>query len=319
MKLSIIIPIYKVEAYIKKCLLSCINQGNASLSKDYEIICVNDGSPDKSVEIAKSLIINLKGVVWVEQSNQGLSAARNKGLSLATGEYVWFVDSDDWIESDSISSILPLLSEDLDVVHIQSQNVYEVDSRIEKNEMYSLPVPTKGTDIMIMGGYPTMAQLSLYRTDFLRSNKLRFYEGIYHEDTEFMPRVLYYAKNVKSLDKVLYNYLQRKSGSITTDYKLKNGLDAIKVCVSLYNFSKDFSPELITAYANRISQIVYTHLLRIKYLNEEDKNILFREMRTNSIIYRYMRNSSRLRYKLLARILCLNVKVAAALVRLDIR
>lgn len=319
MKISIVIPLYNVEQYVERCLYSCINQKEIQLGIDYEIICINDGSKDKSAEIAKSLINNIKGVIWVDQSNQGLSAARNKGLSLAKGEYVWFVDSDDWIERDSVCSILPLLSEDLDVVHIQSQNVNEVDSRIENNKIYSLPIQTKGIEIMIKGGYPTMAQLSIYRTNFLRSNKLWFYEGIYHEDAEFMPRVLYYAKSVKSLDKVLYNYLLRKSGSITADYKLKNGLDAIKVCVSLYNFSKDFSPELIIAYANRISQIVYTHLLCIKYLNEVDKNILFREMSANDFIYRYMLNASAFRYKILARILCLNVKVASALVRLDIR
>lgn len=317
MKLSIIIPVYNVERYVEKCIRSCELQ---DIDKsEYEIIVVNDGSPDGSLSIIERLAKEYDNINVISQSNGGLSVARNTGLEVAQGDYVWFVDSDDWIEKDSVITLLSVLNNNLDIVHIQYQNVYEKNRLVKQVPHYLIDGVVSGIEIMKQGFYPTMAQLSIYRTDFLRSNKLRFYEGIYHEDAEFMPRVLYYAKSVKSLDKVLYNYLQRKSGSITTDYKLKNGLDAIKVCVSLYNFSKDFSPKLITAYANRISQIVYTHLLRIKYLNEEDKYILFREMRANSIIYRYMRNSSRLRYKFLARILCFNVKVAAALVRLDIR
>ena len=98
MKLSIIIPMYNVEPYIEKCLLSCLNQNIPHA--DYEIIVVNDGSPDGSLGIARRIASTVDNMLIVSQENGGLSAARNKGLSYAKGEYVWFVDSDDWIEEN---------------------------------------------------------------------------------------------------------------------------------------------------------------------------------------------------------------------------
>ena len=115
MKLTIIIPIYNVEPYIKRCLMSCILQ-DSSLGEEYEIICVNDGTKDKSAEIAKEIALSYNGVVVIDQENGGLSSARNTGLSYARGEYVWFVDSDDYIEENCLPRILSYLNEDLDIL-----------------------------------------------------------------------------------------------------------------------------------------------------------------------------------------------------------
>lgn len=106
MLLSIIIPIFNVERYIDKCIQSVLNQ--RLLSIEYEVILVNDGTQDNSMQIAMKAIENhlpICHVKVVEQSNEGLSAARNKGLSIASGDYVWFVDSDDYISHDSIEII----------------------------------------------------------------------------------------------------------------------------------------------------------------------------------------------------------------------
>ena len=320
MKISIVIPLYNVEQYVERCLYSCINQKDIHLGIDYEIICVNDGTKDKSAELAKTIAKTVPyGIMVVDQDNQGLSAARNKGLSLAKGEYVWFVDSDDWIESDSLYYILPQLSNDLDVLLIQQKKVYERDISVKQDEVVSIPRNISGIEMMKKGCYPTMAQRSIYRRLFLIQNNLYFYEGIYHEDTEFMPRVLYYAQTICSLDRVVYNYFQRIKGSITSDYKLKNGIDILKVCDSLYQFSKDFECDLVNAYANRISQIIYHHLKCIKYLSGEDKKILFSDMVRHRYIYKYMVNHSNIKYKLIGVILCLNVRLASYLVRLDVR
>ena len=99
MKLSIIVPLYNVEKYIEKCILSLVNQD----FRDYEIIVVNDGSPDESANIVNELKIKYPNVLLFHKENGGLSSARNFGLEKAKGEYVWFVDSDDWIEPDIIS------------------------------------------------------------------------------------------------------------------------------------------------------------------------------------------------------------------------
>ena len=103
MKLSVIIPVYNVAPYIAKCLESIYFQ---DVDKgDYEIIIVNDGSTDNSLSIVKKTIVNWENVKLIDQSNGGLSCARNSGLDCAIGDYVWFVDSDDWIESNSLKRI----------------------------------------------------------------------------------------------------------------------------------------------------------------------------------------------------------------------
>ena len=124
MKLSIVIPMYGVEKYIEKCLMSCIQQ-DSILGVEYEIICVNDGTKDRSAEIAKQIAANYKGVVVFDQENGGLSAARNTGLSFAQGEYVWFVDSDDWICENSIGRIIDKLVDDIDILQLQYRWAYD--------------------------------------------------------------------------------------------------------------------------------------------------------------------------------------------------
>ncbi len=97
---SIIIPVYNVESYIKKCLESVINQ----TYKNLEIICVNDGSPDKSEEIIASFMKNDTRIHLINQENQGLSGARNTGIKNATGEYIMFLDGDDWIDEKTVET-----------------------------------------------------------------------------------------------------------------------------------------------------------------------------------------------------------------------
>ena len=104
MKLSIVIPMYGVEKYIEKCLLSCINQESACLGVDYEIICVNDGTKDKSAVLARSIADKHEGIIVIDQENGGLSAARNTGTAAAKGEYIWYVDSDDWIDVETCNT-----------------------------------------------------------------------------------------------------------------------------------------------------------------------------------------------------------------------
>ena len=98
MKISLIIPVYNVEQYLEKCLLSCLDQDLPQ--SDYEIIVVNDGSPDGSLAIAERIAATATNITVVSQENGGLSAARNTGLEIAKGKYVWFIDSDDTIKKN---------------------------------------------------------------------------------------------------------------------------------------------------------------------------------------------------------------------------
>ena len=120
-KFSIIIPVYNVEKYIKKCLDSVVNQ----TVKDYEVILINDGSTDNSMEIAKKYSFKI-----INQKNQGQSAARNHGIKEAKGDYIVFLDSDDTIEKDYLEKIEESLKDKPDVIRIQARETYETKDDI---------------------------------------------------------------------------------------------------------------------------------------------------------------------------------------------
>lgn len=107
-KLSLVIPMYNVELYIEKCLNSCINQDLSS--NEYEIIIVNDGSKDTSLSRAEAIARKHNNIKIISQENGGLSSARNTGLKNAKGEYIWFIDSDDWIEPNVLKNLYQIAS-----------------------------------------------------------------------------------------------------------------------------------------------------------------------------------------------------------------
>lgn len=298
--------------------MSCINQ-DAELAKDYEIICVNDGTKDRSADIAREIASAYLGIRIINQDNSGLSVARNTGLKHSKGEFVWFVDSDDWIEAKCLSALFDKLSSNIDMLNIQCNCVYEDTGQSEKQKSHITQSTYCGIDVFKQGTYPTMAQLSIYRTQFLIDNSLLFYPGIFHEDTEFTPRALYYAKNVCIYDKYIYNYLQRSSGSITSNYKIKNALDALTVCDNLYNFSKSLGIHLQTFYAERISQIIFTHIYRYRYLQQTEKSIVFQRMMEKRYLFEYMDNALSFKYKLFGHILRCSPKLGCKLFNLIAR
>lgn len=223
MKLSIIVPIYNVAPYLRKCVDSLFVQDIS----DYEIILVDDGSTDNSGAIAdeilnthsQSQIANCQ-IKVVHQLNGGLSAARNTGISLATGKYILFVDSDDYLQPNTLGTLLEQAEgDDLDVLRFRYQNVRE------SGEVF---VPHEGmkTDYNNYSSEPTDGLTFLndrmwvqcYVVQFLVRAKIvrqeLFTPCIYFEDTDWTPRMLLRAKRVASTDMVVYNYLWRE-GSIT--------------------------------------------------------------------------------------------------------
>ena len=228
MKLSIIIPMYNVELYIEKCLLSCLNQGIPHT--DYEIIVVNDGSPDGSLGIAERIAATVDNVFVVSQENGGLSAARNKGLSLAKGEYVWFVDSDDWIEANCLASIIELC-DGVDFIAISFNKVWS-----NRQEYYHVSKADYGKELL-KKSIQQPAQFYILRREFLRANNLQFMEGVFHEDMEFTPRMAYKANRIHTMQDCVYNYLKRENSIMTTPNP-KRAFDLIKVMNSLYEFKR---------------------------------------------------------------------------------
>lgn len=309
MKLSIIIPVFNVEKYIEKCLLSCINQDISR--NEYEIIIVNDGSPDNSLEIAERIANGYSNIRIISQENQGLSAARNTGLKSAQGEYVWFIDSDDYIEEDCLGRIVSALTNNLDIFQLQYRLVYENDTPSIVPKYCIVKGVKTGLEITALGGLPAPAQFSIFRTKFLKENNLEFLKGVYHEDSEFKPRAVYLAQKIASDTKFCYNYLQRISGSITSNFKLKNGLDILKVNLSLLNFVKQQKMRL--RYKKCIYRIIGKNMNTLLYgihkLNEQDKNKLIYELGLRKEMFKLMMNSGQLIYMLEGLIFTLNIRV----------
>lgn len=234
MKLSIIVPIYNVAPYLRKCVDSLLAQDIT----DYEIILVDDGSTDDSGAIADEIVREVMGdgsncqspianrpiISVIHQENAGLSAARNAGIAKAKGEYIWFVDSDDYVEPNVLGVLMEQIERDkLDVLRIRYQNVRESGEAFVPHEGMKVNYndysrrPTDGLSFLNERMY-----IQCYAVQFLLHREIALKEfftpNIYFEDTDWTPRMLLHAKRVASTELIVYNYLWRE-GSITLSQK----------------------------------------------------------------------------------------------------
>lgn len=236
MELSIIIPVYNVEKYIRRCLDSIYNQNIPYES--FEVIIVNDGTPDKSMEVVHEYLNLHKNMKIINQENQGLSIARNNGLAATEGKYVWFIDSDDWICEDSIKSLFGYLNKQYNLIATNLYYTYDnpVNNRFEREINKDLLLSS--TDYI--SNYSVGAsQRFIIKRDLLVRFQLKFYPGILHEDAEFNLKLVYYAKQVYLLKSSLYFYYQGNANSIMASWKLKNSEDMYKVYRLLTVFWKE--------------------------------------------------------------------------------
>lgn len=217
--LSIIVPIYNVEPYLCKCVDSLLAQDLPESA--YEIILVDDGSTDASGDIANEYAERYANIRVIHQANGGLSAARNTGIDAAQGDYIQFVDSDDYLEPNVLSGLVAKMEQDkLDVLRFNYQNV---------NEQYEVFQPYKDmkpfvdyrdevcdglTFLTERLGYACYAVQFIIKAELLKPKEHQFKRGIYFEDTEWAPRILVRSQRVTSVDTMVYNYLMR-TGSIT--------------------------------------------------------------------------------------------------------
>lgn len=255
-KLSIIIPVYNVEKYVGRCIESCLKQ-DLALST-YEILVVNDGSQDGSMEVVRQFACQYNNIRIVEQENAGLSAARNIGLKNAKGEYVWFIDSDDYVESDVLGNLInDCYSQELDVLCFGLQLSYDNGNK----EQYAIidnskGVVLRGESFVALVGMPPAAWCAIYRKKFLFDNRIHFLEGVIHEDQEFTPRVYYLAQRIKYSSIIAYNYYQRRGSIMTSPKKrAKKSKDLLVICDSLYHFTKQHIVEGTPAYNTMIGKI----------------------------------------------------------------
>lgn len=233
--LSIIIPVYNVEKYIGRCLDSIFQQ-KININT-YEVIVVNDGTPDNSMKIVEQYTENYSNLKIIHQKNQGLSGARNTGLNAARGTYVWFIDSDDWLKTGSLAYVSDYLHKDHTVIATNLDYCYDDESKnkLERTMYTDALVTNKEYFLKYSIG---AVQRYIINRSFLIKNQLSFLSGIYHEDADFGTKMVYYAKYIFVLKQPVYNYYQRTEGSIMSNWKPKNTLDYIFVYRELSLFLK---------------------------------------------------------------------------------
>ena len=257
MKVSVIVPVYNVEKYIKKCLDSLVNQ----TLNGVEIIVVNDGSPDNSQKIIDEYTKKYKNVKSYIKENGGLSDARNYGIKKATGEYISFVDSDDYIRNDMLEIMYNYaIKEDLNVVVCDSINVYDNGSEIliKSNNNYS------DNDVRNYIISPPMACTRLFKKTIF--DKIQFKKNIYYEDLEMTPKVVNITDKIGFVSEGLYYYVQRDGSIMKQNAFNKKLLNIFDVLKSNKDLLEDKFPE-------EIEYMYITHLLRtasLRFLNYDN-------------------------------------------------
>lgn len=292
-KLSIILPVYNVELYVEKSLRSCAEQDLSP--EDYEIIVINDGTKDNSLEIVERVAKDYSNIIIHSQENQGLSAARNKGLSLAKGEYVWFVDSDDFIESNCLKRVVDKCIENsLDALGICAANVIgdDVVKRFEHHEKGLI----SGKEAIIKGAMNVQVPFTIYRRLFLLQNNLNMKVGIFHEDSEFSPRAYYQAQKVSFLNDTLY-YVHQNPTSITRTPNPKKAFDCIIVANSLSEFSNQIDKNVLSRFDYIISMNINNSLVNTYEMTDEKIEEFNEYIYKHKKLFKHLLRSKVLKYK----------------------
>lgn len=225
-QISIIIPVFNVEKYLADCLDSVL----AQTFEDFEVILVNDGSTDQSPEICRRYVENDSRFILLNQKNQGLSAARNFGLMNSNSKYIYFLDSDDWIEKTCLEELIAIaVSGQYDIV---VHNVNKIEGGVvNRKKIWTIPGNKEVTRDDLSGQVliqPCWAWNKLYSREFLIKNKLLFVNGLHYEDVPFFVECILTAKKIYYTESYLINYRVSREGSITTEKGFKS-LDILRV------------------------------------------------------------------------------------------
>lgn len=277
MDLSIIVPVYNVEKYIEKCLKSISVQ---KVTFDYEVIVVNDGTKDDSIQIIKKYLDRYPNWKLVNKENGGLSSARNKGIEHASGKYVWFVDSDDWIEDDALQTLYDKsYGKDVDIIAFDA---------IFHNANGDRRTSSTIIDGKVLKGFSFMKSNPIYsvwrfwyRKTYLDDIRLRFIDGMIHEDGDFNTKALMFCPYVLYINEIGYHYV--------TDHpkSTMNSISLNRVCTAFQ--SMDLMDEFMRLHDFTVSQKRYIALDRMyanngmffpmsEKLCDSDKKLFFVEL-----------------------------------------
>lgn len=291
-KISVIIPVYGVEKYLDRCVESVVNQ----TYKNLEIILVDDGSPDNCPAMCDEWASRDARIRTVHRENGGLSCARNTGLSIASGDYVTFVDSDDWIIEDAYEYCVSLMDENFgaDVIQFDFTHAYSnVQPLIARKENIDI---IEGKDILdyYLESSTKDGSYSVWRCLFktVLAKKYRFREGRIHEDIDFKYKVLHDCKKMILTNQIKYCYWQEGNSISTGSLKMRD-FQLYESAEELYKLTKDETYGKI-AYYGRVKKARTSFSLLCKMAiwgigdkslqEDEISNKLTKELRSNVFI-----------------------------------
>ncbi len=295
MKLSIIVPIFNVEKQLPKCLDSLLKQESSELS--IQLILVNDGSTDNSGKVANEYANKYKDkILYLEKQNGGLSEARNFGVKHANGDYIAFVDSDDYVSEGLYSKFIPYMNENYDMVKIKIATVNENGKTIEENYSPEFKNKTGEEAFAILYKSDVLTEVAwgyIYKRAFWQENNFEFAKGLYHEDFGLIPLVMLKAKKVASTKLGNYFYVLTQNsitrGDNSKEYQRANHLllhyDNMIEKIKDYSISNESKEHIKTYYTNCI--ILETNNLhaeeRDKYIQEIKKRKMYKNIKAKNI------------------------------------
>ena len=290
MILSIIIPAYNAAPYIKRCMDSCLAQDLPE--SEYEIIIINDGSSDDTGKVVAEYAKSHACITLVNRPNGGVSSARNTGITMAKGEYIWFIDADDYITPHCLGRLTGEAQRDkLDMMWMKWVRVDEHGDRLPpfKDERQS-----EQTDIMtgdmfmrkVIGGC-LFGWAFLLQKEFIDAHNLRFDPSIiFTEDTEFIPRALAAAKKVKLADETTYHYVWRDTNA-TNSYNSKKVDSLAHTIGTIIRLSREYPAQPYFRHLAGMHIMMYVRMISMpQYRNERHKLWqLTRQYKIGSIEY----------------------------------
>ena len=302
MKFSIIVPVYNVEKYLEECLNSLLEQK----FKDYEIILVNDGSTDNSGKICQHYS-NLSDKIKVyNKSNEGLSCARNLGIEKSSGDFLIFVDSDDFIKKDILEDIASKINKETEILITRFVESFPNDINIKRdNEMEDFinefPTKTEALNWILNKSYNTWpAQKYIISRKFIYEFNLRFRKYFLHEDLEWTSYLCIYCNKFQMYTHEWYYHRMERKGSITNVINSKRVTDVIKMSYDLIYGSNSkklnrLSKKEKNMIINRVMESFYPSILKCVYMDEKSVDTVANELDKRKKI---LKNTSKIKYKI---------------------
>lgn len=266
MLFSIIVPVYNVELYLKRCIESVLNQK----FKSYELILINDGSTDSSRTICDEYNLEYNQISVIHKKNEGVSEARNRGLQIAKGDFIIFLDSDDILNENILEELSEVIknNEYPDLI-TGSKNDYHENGKIFIKEMELKPLYKVVNQNIIYKQLPIVKDVywaptqNVYKSEIIKANNIKFEKGLIHaEDCDFFIQFIISAKNFLFINLPIYTYTKNREGSATEVMSPRSIIDQLKVFKRYFEYYRNKNEGMKVFFGEKFANIIFmTHTL----------------------------------------------------------